>query len=81
MFGARRRSVPLRLLKTSLATWAAKAGHDFGDTPARQESRRQVRPDVPRTTFQDPTAITLWRFNFVFRSRLRHAYEVAMRTK
>ena len=57
MFGARRRSVPPRLLETSLATWAAKAGHDFGDTPARQESRRQVRPEVPLTTLHGPTKI------------------------
>ena len=28
-FGAPRRSVPLRLLETSLATWAAKAGQEF----------------------------------------------------
>ena len=62
-FGARRRSVPPRLLETSLAAWATKAGHDFGDTPARQESRRQVRPHVPRTTLQDPTTITLRRLN------------------
>ena len=63
MFGARRRSVPPRLLETSLATWAAKAGHDFGDTPARQESRRQVRPEVPRTTVQGPTTSTFRRLN------------------
>ena len=63
VFGARRRSVPPRLLEASLATWAANAGHDFRDTPARQESRRQVRPEVPRTTLQDPTTITLRRLN------------------
>ena len=33
-FGARRRSVPSRLLGGALATWAAKAGQEFRDAPA-----------------------------------------------
>ena len=32
-FGASRRSVPLCLLETNLATWAAKAGQEFRNAP------------------------------------------------
>ena len=81
MFGARRRSVPPRLLETSLATWAAKAGHDFGAPPPGRNHVAKFAPTCPgqpyRTPPRSPSDVSIC----IFRSRLRHAYEVAMRTK
>ena len=51
-FGARRRSVPPRLLETSLATWAANAGQEFRSAPAPSGI---TSPRSPRSASGNPT--------------------------
>ena len=51
-FGARRRSVPPRLLETSLATWAANAGQEFRSAPAPSGI---TSPRSPRSASGKPT--------------------------